>query len=126
MLKKVMLVAALAIGSLSYGQGNDRLKEINSKYGFNNMSSEQIREMLYSEDVEKWKSYVEYRSIINSLPKVDEWKDWKVVSYTKSNIGGHFSTLTVYSKKINGKTKYISVSRIDGVEKSRTESTFDF
>ena len=127
-MKKVILSIGLVLVSLlSYSQELQKPADPN---GFENMTSEQIKtEVLSSKGIESglYKEYVSYRAAVNeykkSLPKDKpkfEFEGWKLESRTISNVGNKSHIYKTYSKRSAGKTIYVAVHYINGVEFSRT------
>ena len=98
---------------------NRRKKEIKADYIY--------YKKLVKQKQENAKPTVKVKVKVNK-PKVNKrksvWEGWKTYSRTTSNIRGKNHSFVTYHRELYGKTTYVAVHYINGIEKSRSTTTY--
>ena len=141
----LILVLGIKYGTaqmyMSNAQIDAKITQLDTKWGFSEMSSDDRIDMLLNRKTKEMKSdYLYYKKLVkakqeeadriakvkayntSSQQRADEWRGWKIDSKTTSNVGGKRHLLITYTRELYGKTTYVLVHYINGLVKSRTKT----
>jgi hypothetical protein len=141
----LILVFGLKYGTAQLQMSPDvKITELNDKWGFDKMSDDQTIDVLLSRrtNQKQYYAYIFYKRLLKqkeegvarvakanvnrarAKKRESEWKGWKTYSRTTSNVGGMNHSFVTYYRELYGKTTYVAVHYINGIEKSRSTTTY--
>jgi len=150
LLKNWFWIVLILVFGLKYGTAqlimspDVKITELNDKWGFEDMSSDETIDVLLDRKVneDQYYAYIYYKRLLKEKKQGDvrvakanvnrarakkresEWKGWKTYSRTTSNIGGKNHSFVTYHRELYGKTTFVAVHYINSIEKSRSTTTY--